>query len=257
MDRPDPLTTRMAVPMPPESREWEALAPFWIERCRAGESNRAGMLDAWMLRVLGDVAGLHVIDLGCGEGRFCRMLAQRSAHVLGVDLCRPLLEAARQASRSDRERYLLGDMQQLDEVPGAIFDLAVSYVSLVDVPDLDRAVAEAARVLKPGGRFVVSNLAPMATATNARLAEADGARIALRVDQYFDEATRVMHFGRHHLTNYHRTLTTYLNTFIGAGFLLRGFFEPYPTEEGVERYPKLANELRAPSFVLFDLEKAG
>ena len=52
-------------------------------------------------------------------------------------------------------------MEDLRDVPDASFDLAVSYVSLVDVHDLRRVLAEAFRILRPGGRFVVCNLAPM------------------------------------------------------------------------------------------------
>ena len=237
--------------------EWERLAPFWIARCRAGEPNRVGLLDAWMLRAVGDVAGRHVVDLGCGEGRFCRLLAGRgAAHVLGVDLCRPLLEAAEAARTSDRERYVRDDMQTLTTVPGDAFDLAVSYLTLVDVPDLDGAVAAAHRVLKAGGRLVTCNLAPMATATNERLPEADGTRVALRVDHYFDESSRVMHFGGHPLTNYHRTLSRYVNTFVAAGFVLRRLDEPRPAAADLARFPALANERRAPSFLIYVLEKA-
>jgi 2-polyprenyl-3-methyl-5-hydroxy-6-metoxy-1,4-benzoquinol methylase len=48
------------------------------------------MLEAW-----GDVRGLRVLDCGCGEGRFCRMLVGRGVHqVVGVDLCPPLINAA-------------------------------------------------------------------------------------------------------------------------------------------------------------------
>jgi ubiquinone/menaquinone biosynthesis C-methylase UbiE len=244
----------MPRPASSTAREWIDLASFWIERCRAGESNRAGMLDAWMWRTLGDVTGLQAIDLGCGEGRFCRMLAERgAARVLGVDLCAPLLEAAEEARASDREHYLLADMQELSGVPDAAFDLAVSYISLVDVPDLRAAVAAARRVLKPGGRFVVCNLGPMATAINTRMTDPDGARIAFRVDRYFDESTREMRFREHTLTNYHRTLATYVNTFIEAGFDLVRLFEPYPDAEGLARFPDLANELYAPTFILYDL----
>jgi 2-polyprenyl-3-methyl-5-hydroxy-6-metoxy-1,4-benzoquinol methylase len=61
------------------------------------------MLDPLMLRLCGDVAGKRVIDVGCGEGRFSRMLAERGAASVGID---PTPGAARDRARSGR--YVAG-----------------------------------------------------------------------------------------------------------------------------------------------------
>ena len=120
--------------------QWEAMAEDWIRQVQDGEtSHREAMLDGWMLDAVGDVSGRKVIDLGCGEGRFSRMLAERGAVVTGVDLCRPFIEFAN-GQRFSNEAYLIGDMEDLHEAPGDEFDLAVSYVTLVDVPDIRSAV---------------------------------------------------------------------------------------------------------------------
>ena len=55
--------------------QWVDLAERWIYDSNNGRNwHREGLLDPWMLEAVGDVAGQDVIDLGCGEGRFCRML---------------------------------------------------------------------------------------------------------------------------------------------------------------------------------------
>jgi ubiquinone/menaquinone biosynthesis C-methylase UbiE len=236
--------------------QWETLASFWIQRCQEGEPNREGMLDRWMLATLGGVAGLRIVDLGCGEGRFCRMLSRQGAsYVLGIDLCERLIEEAIAQKASNVEHYLIGNAETLDSVDSQSFDIAVSYVSLVDIADLDAVIASSYRVLKPGGRFVVCNLAPMLTAQNARITDPDGTRTAFRVDHYFDESTRISRILGHQLTNYHRTLSTYINGFLKVGYLLQGIHEPRPDKEDLAHYPELTNELRAPGFVIYDLLK--
>lgn len=236
--------------------EWERMAPLWIARCAEGETNRVGFLDRAMWACIGPVTGLQAIDIGCGEGRFSRMLAERgAAEVLGVDLCTPLLAAAEQLKKTAVEQYRMDDMQTLATVPDGSFDLAVSYVALVDVPDVPATVRAAYRVLRPGGRYVVCNLAPMATATNARTTDSDGRRFAIRVAGYFDESVRVMRFGKNSLSNFHRTLTTYMTAFLQAGFQLQSLTEPQPTAAEIARYPDIANEVEAPSFILYDLRK--
>ena len=116
--------------------QWEAMAEDWISRLQDVEtSHREAMLDEWMLDAVGDVSGRKVVDLGCGEGRFSRMLAERGALVTGVDLCCPFIEFAKKHRVSD-EAYLIGDMEDLHGVPSYELDLAISYVTLVDVPDM-------------------------------------------------------------------------------------------------------------------------
>jgi SAM-dependent methyltransferase len=241
------------------SEEWAAFAPEWIRRmASAGDRAREGLLDDWMLDVAGDVSGRSVIDLGCGEGRFCRMLAARGARTLGVDLQPAFIEHARRLA-GPSETYELGDLQSLTGVPDASFDLAVSYISLVDVADEAAAVREASRVLVPGGRFVVCNLAPMATAAQVEdpwFRRADRSKVHYVLDDYADEGPRDIPFpSGHRITNHHRMLSTTVNGFLDAGFALRRLHEPLPDEEQLARVPDNEDLFRVPIFVIYDLHK--
>ena len=241
------------------SAEWAAFAPEWIERmASAGDRAREGVLDDWMLDVVGDVSGRSVIDLGCGEGRFCRMLASRGARTLGVDLQPAFVEHARSLA-GPSETYELGDLQSLTGVAAETYDLAVSYISLVDVPDEVAAIREAFRVLVPGGRFVVCNLAPMATATQVEdpwVRRPDRSKVHYVLDDYADEGPRDIPFpSGHRITNHHRMLSTTLNGFLDAGFELRRLHEPLPDEAQLARVPDNEDLLRVPIFVIYDLRK--
>ena len=236
--------------------QWEAMAEDWISQHQYGESSpRVAMLDGWMLDSVGDVSDLKVVDLGCGEGRFSRMLAERGAKVTGVDLCRPFIKFANGHRVSD-EVYLIGDMEDLNGVPSDEFDLAVSYITLVDVPDMRGAVGEAFRVLRGGGRFIVCNLHPMALASPGWLKQGTR-RLHYPVDRYFDEGERDISLreGRP-WTNFHRTLSTHILTFLEAGFVLADLREPTPTQEQAEKYPYISDNLRVPEFIIYILRKA-
>ena len=112
--------------------QWAALADTWIEFTSDGRNvYRDGLLDSWMLDAIGDVAGQDVIDLGCGEGRFSRMMAERGAKVTGLDFNERFIDFAR-ANQLDDEEYVVGDMEDLSGIPDQSFDLAVSYVNMVD-----------------------------------------------------------------------------------------------------------------------------
>ena len=115
--------------------QWTEAAQDWIA---ADQAVRTGMLDRWMLDSLGDVTGKSAIDIGCGEGRFSRLLSQLGATVTGVDLTEPLIERAR--SLSTGETYLLGNAENLQGIESNTYDIAVSYIVLVDLQDYRSAI---------------------------------------------------------------------------------------------------------------------
>lgn len=109
---------------------------------------------------IGDVAGLEVLDLGCGTGRHSLWLASAGATVTGVDFSEGMLEEARAKPGAEAVRFLAHDLQQPLPFAAGSFDLVVSGLVLEHLAALDAFFAEARRVLRPGGRAVVSAMHP-------------------------------------------------------------------------------------------------
>jgi ubiquinone/menaquinone biosynthesis C-methylase UbiE len=102
-------------------------------------------------------AGARVLEIGCGTGAISRILAGdgRVAEVVGIDPSRPLLDRARELAAGDaRIRFEEGDGRALP-VPGDAFDAVVLHTVLSHVPGPERVLAEAHRVLRPGGWVAV------------------------------------------------------------------------------------------------------
>ena len=102
-----------------------------------------------------------IADLGAGEGAFSLLLAQRAKQVIAVDTSAKMIEVGRgQAKRQGVKNveYRLGDMEELPIADGSV-DLAFFSQSLHHALHPERAVAEAWRILKPGGRIAVLDLA--------------------------------------------------------------------------------------------------
>jgi SAM-dependent methyltransferase len=98
-----------------------------------------------------------VLDAACGTGRYAAMLADRGHEVIGVDQSGAMLDIARKKVPSADFRE--GDLTALP-LPGRSVDAAVCALSLVHVPDVASALREFARVLRPGGRLVISDVHP-------------------------------------------------------------------------------------------------
>jgi ubiquinone/menaquinone biosynthesis C-methylase UbiE len=102
--------------------------------------------------VLGVVSGRQVLDIGCGKGRFSLLLAEDGAVVTGIDISEVLLGQAKR--RVKRATFYTGSVTAIP-VRSNSFDSAICIEVLEHVPDLRRAIAEMARVLKRGGKAVI------------------------------------------------------------------------------------------------------
>jgi len=237
-------------------REWHQLSQLWIKEMREGRNaHRKGLLDPAMLTACENVEGLRILDCGCGEGRFCRMLVGRGAtYVLGLDLCAPMIEAAREL-QTGHDAYQVADAQNLSFIQDETFDLVVSYLNQCDLPDFKANNREVFRVLRRGGRFIVANVHPMRSALGFWQKSPDGKKQHVVLDNYFDEGERHWKVMGVELTNFHQSLSTSVSGFLEAGFRIEGIVEPTVTKDNLALYPELDDELRVPNFIIYVLRK--
>jgi ubiquinone/menaquinone biosynthesis C-methylase UbiE len=104
-----------------------------------------------ILEFFGDLNGQRVLDVGCGKGRFARVLADRypQASIVGIDLAEAMLRRIPSGVHA-----CAGSMTALP-FPAGAFDCAYATESLEHAVDIDAAVSEMCRVVRPGGRIVI------------------------------------------------------------------------------------------------------
>jgi SAM-dependent methyltransferase len=201
------------------------------------------------LSLLPDVAGLHVLDAGCGPGVYTEWLVGSGARVVAFDAS-PKMVALARARVGDRARIheadVEGDLGFLDD---DAFDVVLAPLVLDCVGDWATTFRRFRRALKPGGLLVFSVGHPFFEATY------------FKTDKYF-ETEQVSCTWRGfgfpvEMPSYRRPLGTVINSVLDSGFELVQILEPQPTEEFRKADPIGYERLiRQPSFLCIKARKA-
>ena len=147
---------------PAEIDKFQSIASRWWDR----ESEFKPLHDINPLRVdyierqARGLSGKHIVDIGCGGGILTEALAQRGALMTGIDMAEQSLKVARlHLHESDLEiDYQLSTAEAFAEHNAARFDVVACLEMLEHVPDPAAIIDAAVRLLKPGGRLILSTL---------------------------------------------------------------------------------------------------
>jgi ubiquinone/menaquinone biosynthesis C-methylase UbiE len=237
-------------------RYWNANAAAWTKLARAGyDIYRDHLNTPAFFAMLPDVQGLEGLDIGCGEGHNTRLLAKRGARVRAVDIAEVFIEQARQAEEDEPLGidYRVASAVDLpfDE---ATFDFATGVMSFMDIPEIDRVLAEAYRVLRPGGFLQFSITHPCFDTPHRRnCRDENGRTYAMEVGNYFhsldgeiDEwlfETAPPHatqgLPKFKVPRFTRTVSQWLNLLLDTGFVLERMEEPRPSDATIAACPDL------------------
>lgn len=230
---------------------YDAIAP-WYDALVRSDALAGDLVLPALFALVGAVDGQAVCDLACGQGRVARLLAERGAHVSGIDLSPALIAIAQrdEGAAPLGVRYRVDDAQTLANCANGSFDGVVCNLALMDIPDLQAVSASIARVLRPGGWFVCSLTHPCFESPHSDgEQDVDGAW-SRRVRNYYAEGfwrSTNPHGVRGQVGAHHRTLATYFTTLLAAGLTLTDVVEPRADGAALQRTPGYA---AAPAFLV-------
>jgi ubiquinone/menaquinone biosynthesis C-methylase UbiE len=231
-------------------RYWNDSADAWTQLARAGYDVYRDYLNTpAFFAMLPAIEGLLGLDIGCGEGHNTRLLTERGAQVVAIDISETFVRHARhmEDQASPAIRYHIASAVKLPFADSS-FGFATGFMSFMDIPETERVLVEAYRVLEPGGFLQFSITHPcFDTRYRRNLRDADGVTYAIEVGDYFNTMEgEVMEwlFGAAPLEaraglkkfktpRFTRTLSQWLNLLLGCGFLLERVEEPQPSDETV------------------------
>jgi ubiquinone/menaquinone biosynthesis C-methylase UbiE len=172
------------------------------------------------LRLLGDVKGRRVLDLGCGGGQDAIALAKQGATVIGVDASAELLAIARRLAEQEGVKVELrhGDLADLAFVQSDSIDLVLSASALEYIEDIGRVFRQVHRVLKVGAPLVLSTVHPAWRVAEGR--------------SYFDRGPIEVQLDGVVFTEYAHTFADLALGLARANFRVETILEPEPDTGG-------------------------
>jgi ubiquinone/menaquinone biosynthesis C-methylase UbiE len=208
---------------------WEGAAASWITWARAPGHDSYWRFHRDQFFELLPSPGRRTLDLGCGEGRVARDLVAMGHAVVALDASPTLAAAARRAVPG--LRIVRADAGVLP-FPERAFDLVIAFMSLQDVDDMSAAVAEAARVLEPGGRLCLAIVHPVQSAGKFVSDDEDAPFV---IGSYLDAHPTAETLERDGFSmtfhSAHRPLEAYARALEAAGFLIERLREHKTTRE--------------------------
>lgn len=250
---------------------WEGNAETWTELVRSGFDKYRDFLNTpRFLSILPDVTGKNGLDIGCGEGTNTRMVAELGASMKAVDISATFIQHAKEAeARSPKGIvFIEASAQKLPFGDGA-FDFVTAFMSLMDMADLESALREAFRVLKPSGFLQFSISHPCFDVPfRKKVFDGSGKEIAVQVGGYFDTAPRIFEWQfsdmpaemKARLPKFknpyiRRTLSEWFNLLVDTGFIIERVDEPFADDRLEDICPAVADTRIVPHFLIIRVRK--
>ena len=207
---------------------WESNAQWWIDGFTEGAD--AEYEEQILPMAAAGLAGAHrVLDVGTGEGQVARLAARAGADVVGVDPTWAQLAEARQ--RAGGPAYARAEAARLP-FADASFDAVVACLVFEHINEMDAAIAEVARVLAPGGRFLFFLNHPLLQTPGSGWIDdqvLDPPEQYWRIGAYLVEDASLEEVEKDVFIPFiHRPLSRYVNALLDSGLRLVRMEEPAP-----------------------------
>ncbi len=254
--------------MTKKDTSWGKVANWYNKHLEEGDDTyQEKLIKPNLLRILAPRVGENILDVGCGQGYFSRVLAAAGAKIVGVDVAGELIRLAKEQAGKN-EVYLVLSAEKLATLADSRFDAAICVLALQNIKNLQAAILEMSRVLKTGGRAVLVLNHPAFRVPGASAwAYDEKANIQYRnINKYLSEVSMEVDMTqgivdpkkKKFTLSFHHPLQVYFKAFFKAGLVVTRL-EEWTSHKTSDTGPRKPAEDKArkeiPLFMCLELRK--
>jgi SAM-dependent methyltransferase len=222
----------------PNDDLWESYAQWWIDGFTEGADPE--YVEQIIPLAVEELRGFNtVLDVGTGDGQIARVRAAQGATVIGVDPTFAQITVASQ--RGGGPSYARSGANALPFASNSV-DAVLACLVFEHIDDLDDAITEVARVLRPGGRFAFFLNHPLLQTPDSGWIDdhmVDPPEQYWRIGPYLVETATIEEVEKDVFIRFvHRPLSRYVNALIANGLVIERMYEPSPPEGFLNRAPE-------------------
>ena len=211
-----------------------------------------------LMDLLGNVNGKEILEMGCGNGYWLRILTEQGAKCTGFDLSENQIKVAKEDDPEKRIKYFVADASKKVDLNNESFDIIFLEHVLLEISDLTkikRIFKEAHRLLKDNGFLIVSELHPLAPETDFSNIEVDEgytyfkSGFPVKIISTKPDGTVTKY------TDFHWTFQDLIDSITESGLKVVKVLEPTPDEKTVKKYPYLNYRKDKPLALMIKAQK--
>jgi len=251
---------------------WDQNAELWSTLASKGYDLYRDLVNLpGFFSILPDIKNLSGLDIGCGDGHNTRLLAAKQAKMTGIDISKNFLRLAQEMEASEPLgiTYIEGDATSLC-FANETFDFVASFSTFMNIPNYEKAIEEAFRVIKPGGFFQFSITHPCFWTHRIEwLYDENNQKRALGCCDYFTsnhgvvtewifdgvDMSLLKNGAMFRTPIFRRPISDWFNTLIRSKFTIERVSEPCPSQEVVDRFPSIDGSRIVPFFLIIQCRK--
>ncbi len=213
-----------------------------------------------MTKLLPDISGKTVLDLGCGFGYNCLDFVKRGAsRVTGIDISKKMLSEAKEKNTDEKIKYINMSMTDIDKLKEK-FDLVYSSLAFHYTEDFESLARNIYSLLNKGGYLLFSQEHPFITATigghQHYNKDENGNYTSFTFSNYGQPGKRDTYWYVEGVEKYHRRFSDIITALCNAGFIIDTVCEPVPNEKADEKIPFIfEKEQIKPTFLIVKARK--
>ena len=211
-----------------------------------------------LFKLLGDVDKKDVLEIGCGNGYWLKMLNEKGARCTGIDLSENQIKTTKEENLSNQIKYFVADASEKVNLESNSFDIIFLEHVLLEISDIGKIKQifnEVYRLLRKNGFLIVSDIHPLAPETKFDNIEVEKEYSYFKSGFPFKVISKKPDGSVTKYTDFHWTLEDLANSITGSGLKIVKILEPTPTKEIAEKYPYLEYRMNKPLAIMIKAQK--